>query len=117
MRAGLAHLSATHIMAYLGMEIRYDHSLFAIVKQLLHVPYGMDTAALNSKIRAAALPYSLLAISGCFALYWFRIRKLPLLNQAIALIIVSITLPYMSLEYTLIHVYFAWALFILFSGA
>ena len=113
-RAGLAHLSATHIMAYLGMEIRYDHSLFAIVKQLLHVPYGKDAAALNNKIRAAALPYSLLMISGFVALYWFRIRKLPLLNQTIALIIVSVTVPYMSSEYTLSHVYFAWALFLLF---
>ena len=113
-RAGLAHLSATHILAYLGTEIRYDHSLFAFVKQLLHVQYGTDIATLNSKVRAAALPYSLLAISGFVALYWFRIRKLPLLNQAIVLIIVSVTLPYMSLEYTLNHVYFAWALFVLF---
>lgn len=113
-RAGLATMSATHILAYLGTEIRYDHSLFAIVKQLLHVPYGMDVAALNGKIQAAAVPYSLLAISGFVALYWFRIRKLPLLNQAIVLIVVSITLPYMSSEYTLNHIYFAWALFMLF---
>ena len=113
-RAGLAHLSATHILAYLGTEIRYDHSLFAIVKQLLHVSHGMDIAALNSEIREAALPYSVLAISGFAALYWFRIRKLPLLNQAIVLIILSVTLPYMSSEYTLNHVYFAWGLFMLF---
>ena len=113
-RAGLATMSATHIMAYLGTEIRYDHSLFAIVKQSLHVPYAMDVATLNGKIQAAALPYSLLAISGFVALYWFRIRKLPLLNQAIVLIVVSVTLPYMSSEYTLNHVYFAWALFMLF---
>ena len=113
-RAGLAHLSATYIMAYQGTVIRYDHSLFAIVKQLLHVPYGRDAAALNNKIRAAALPYSLLVMSGFLALYCFRIRKLPLLNQTIALIVMSITLPYMSLAYTLTHVYLAWALFVLF---
>src|SRR5260370_31073662 len=40
-RAGLAHLSATHILAYLGTEIRYDHSLFPIVKHLFDVPYGV----------------------------------------------------------------------------
>ena len=87
-------------MAYQGTLIRYDHSLFAIVKQLLHGPYGRDVVVLNSKIRAAASPYSLAVISGFVALYLFRIRKLPLLNQAIALIVLSITLPYMSLEYT-----------------
>jgi hypothetical protein len=70
--------------------------------------------ALNSKLRAAALPYSLLVISGFAALYWFRIRELPLLNQTIALIVVAVTLPYWSAEYTLNHVYFAWALFLLF---
>jgi hypothetical protein len=113
-RAGLAHLSVNHIMPYLPTEIRYDHSLFSAVKQLLHVRYGRDAAALNSTIRAAALPYSLLVISGFVALYWFRIRKQPILNQVIALIILSITLPYMSLEYTLSHVYMAWALFVLF---
>jgi hypothetical protein len=116
-RAGLEHLSVSHIMPYLPTEIRYDHSLFSVVKQLLHVRYGRDTAALNSAIRAAALPYSLLVISGFVALYWFRVRKLPILNQVIALVILSITLPYMSLEYTLSHVYTAWALFVLFVAS
>jgi hypothetical protein len=113
-RAGLATMSATHLMTYLDTEIGYDHSLLAIVKQLLYVRYRRNVVALNSKIRAAALPYSLLVISGFVVLYWFRIRKLPLLNQAIALIIASVILPYMSSEYTLNHVYFAWALFLLF---
>jgi Glycosyltransferase family 87 len=114
-RAGLDKVSATHLVAYFSdMEMGYDHSLFAIVKQVLYLSYGTDPVALNSKIRAAALPYSLLVFSGFAALYWLRIRKLPLLNQAIALIIAAVTLPYVSFEYTLTHVYFAWALFLLF---
>ena len=120
-RSSWVRASAVHL-SYRGPEIGYDHSLFSVVKQLLHIPYRQDLDALtyrqdpglNSKIRAAALPYSLLPMLGFAALYWFRIRKLPLLNQAIALIVVAVTLPYTSSEYTLNHVYFAWALFLLF---
>ena len=36
------------------------------------------------------------------------------MNQAIALIVLAVTVPYISFEYTLNHVYFAWALFLLF---
>lgn len=123
-RAGAERMMSTkYLMAYRGPEIGYDHSLFSVVKQLLHFPYRQDQdaftyrqdlGALNSNIRAAALPYSLLTMLGFAALYWFRIRKLPLLNQAIALIVLAVTLPYISGEYTLNHIYLAWALFLLF---
>jgi hypothetical protein len=47
-------------------------------------------------------------------LYWFRLRRLPLLNQFIAYIVLCVLLPYVSGEYTLVHVYIAWAAFLLF---
>jgi hypothetical protein len=47
-------------------------------------------------------------------LYWFRLRHLPLLNQFIAYIVLCVLLPYVSGEYTLVHMYIAWAAFLLF---
>jgi hypothetical protein len=113
-RAGMKQMTATYYMAYRRVEIQYDHSLFALLKQFLYLHYRRDTPALNNKIRAAGLPYLALAITGFATLYWFRIRKLPLLNQAIALIVLAVILPYMSGEYTLNHLFFAGALFLLF---
>ena len=47
-------------------------------------------------------------------LYWFRLRHLPLLNQFIAYIVLSILLPQVSYEYKLVHMYLAWGAFLLF---
>ena len=115
-RTGLTKLSESHLTGYRYEEIGYDHSLFSILKQVLFLSHGNnpEDPALNSQIRAAALPYILLVLPVLPAVYWFRIRKLPLLNQAIALIVLAVTIPYMSFEYTLNHVYFVWALFLLF---
>ena len=115
-RAGLAKLSESHLTGYRYEEIGYDHSFFSILKQVLYFSHrhDPDAAALNRQIRAASLPYMLLALPVLTAVYWFRIRKLPLLNQAVVLIVLAVTIPYMSFEYTLNHVYFAWALFLLF---
>lgn len=112
--AGLAKVSATNLLAYRVAEVGYDHSLFNVVKQLLSISYRQDPVALDTNIRAALLPYSLFVIPGFLVVYWFRIRKLPLLNQATSLIILAVILPYSSFEYTLNHIYLAWALFVLF---
>ena len=94
-RAGLAKLSESHLAGYRYDEIGYDHSLFSILKQVLFLSHrhDPDDPALNSDIRAAALPYMLLVLPVLPAVYWFRIRKLPLLNQAIALIVLAVTIP------------------------
>ena len=102
-------------VAYSYSAIGYDHSLLSGVKQLLLVYYGLDNdAGLGGAIQAVAKPYMLVVLCGFPALYWFRIRKLPLLNQVIALIVVAVLFPHLSMEYTLNHLYFAWALFLLF---
>jgi len=62
----------------------------------------------------ASLLYLAAVLAGFAALYWFRLRKLPLLNQAIVLVALEVTLPYLSYEYTLVHLYPVWALFVLF---
>jgi hypothetical protein len=47
-------------------------------------------------------------------LHWFRLRHLPLLNQFMAYMVLGIVLPYVSFEYTLIHMYVVWGAFLLF---
>ncbi|MEO8371328.1 MAG: glycosyltransferase 87 family protein [Candidatus Solibacter sp.] len=96
-------------------SIRYEHSLFSVIKQAAFFYYGpVHDAGLDGTIQAAAKPYVLVALCVLPVLYWFRIRKLPLLNQATALILVAVTFPHLSIEYTLIHLYFPWALFLLY---
>jgi hypothetical protein len=117
LRAGMDRQAAVYYSAYRAAEVGYDHSLFAIVKQLLYLQIGPDVALLDSRIRAASLPYMMFVVVGFAAVYWFWMRKLPLLNQAMALIILAVTLPFQSIEYTLNNVYFAWALFLLFLAS
>src|ERR1035437_10130218 len=73
-----------------------DHSLFGMYKQFAHL-FGY------SNIRSAhqlSVYTAIVAIAG-IALYFLRIRRLPLLNQLLSLCIASILLPPMSHDYTL----------------
>jgi hypothetical protein len=54
------------------------------------------------------------AVSGV-ALYFLRIRHLPIINQVLCLCIASILLPPVSYEYTLLHLYVAFGLLALFA--
>jgi Glycosyltransferase family 87 len=97
----------------------FDHSLFQATKQVIYVgawsssnkPVVPDTQSANEK---ALRLYNLVTPLAAIFLYWFRLRRLPLLNQFIAYIILCVLLPYVSGDYTLVHVYIAWAAFLLF---
>ena len=69
---------------------------------------------LTAEHRVALRIYSIVIPLAALLLYWFRLRRLPLLNQFIAYIVLCILLPYVSGEYTLVHMYTAWAAFLLF---
>ena len=114
MKAGVKIQNDTYLMNYRSDVLRFDHSLFAGIKDLLFIPYGHDRAALHRHFLLIESFYIPLAAAGFAACYWFWIRKLPLLNQAMSLIFLSVLLPVVSYEYTLIHVYFAWGLFLMF---
>lgn len=96
---------------------QFDHSFFAAVKQaewiFLNIVGPGPQAALQS-FQASARIYTVVAPAGLLMLYWFRLRKLPQLNQFIAYMLLAILLPYVSNEYTLIYVYLVWAAFLLF---
>jgi Glycosyltransferase family 87 len=99
----------------------FDHSLFQAIKHVIYidawthkggnVPLAISTRPANEK---ALRIYSIVIPFAAIVLYWFRLRRLPLLNQFIAYIVMCVLLPYVSGDYTLVHVYIAWAAFVLF---
>lgn len=84
---------------YAGMpsQLGYDHSFFALVKFVTLPWHPVLTALVPWYVRVAALT--------SLALYFVRIRQLPPLNQVLILSILSVTLPPVSYDYTLLAVY------------
>ncbi len=113
---GLATLNSRFISGFLATLIGVDHSLFSPVKQVIRLLYPelarQNTQALNTKIAFASRIYSFTVLV-CFAIAFFIwIRKLPLMNQLVVLLVLSVTLPPMSFEYTLLQVLPAFGIFL-----
>jgi hypothetical protein len=115
-------LKEEYVIGLRPLEIGWDHSLLGVVKQLAylisHLKHG-SSGAPSAKIqvpgvRTAVLAYSVLAPVCWCLLYWFRLRFLPVLNQLIVFLISCVLLPFVSNEYTLVHIYLAWGALILF---
>jgi len=105
---GIAWFRSHYMLRYRN-ETPFDHSLFSLFKLLSHMR-GVDT------IPAAALTLYLAvaAITGV-ALYFLKIRFLPILNQILCLCVLSVLLPPTSHDYTLIHLYVPWALLVVYA--
>ncbi len=94
-------------MLHVRPEIGADHSLFAVFKLALPtLPPPRDLGKILSIYLAVA------AIGG-LVLFVFRIRKLPVLNQVLCLVIASILFPPTSFEYTLLHLFDPFAMYVL----
>jgi hypothetical protein len=107
---GLAAFRLTYMLPFLPMETSFDHSLFGLLKWLAHAILGWQV------MPAALLSAYLLLVSILgLALYFLRIRLLPLLNQILCLCIASILLPPTSHDYTLLHLYVPWGLMVLYA--
>jgi len=100
-------------------ELGFDHSLFAIVKEMTHRQYA-HTYMMHPKLPDLYyLPwlygYMAVAAAAGLILYFWRIRTLPRANQILALTVASIMLPPVSGDYTLIHLYIPWGVLVLIS--
>ncbi len=88
--------------------IRFDHSIFALAKQIKYT-IGLiqrrDGMSVEPTFPGLLSIYSILAPLSFLLTYLLRLRKMPLLNQFLALSLLSILLPYVSYEYTLVQVY------------
>ena len=103
-------LTRLNIANPMPQAVDADHSLFALVRSgllilhygglhLLPAQYASATTMLST---ALTLYIPLIAILG-LAAYVLVIRKLPMLNQVIALSTCAVLLPPTSLDYTLLH--------------
>ncbi len=91
-------------------EIGFDHSLFAATELLADA--GLHRHLFNENFSTLLHWYlPLIAVAGCL-LYFLRIRFLPFTNQVVCLTICSIFFPPVSYDYTLLHLYTAWALLV-----
>lgn len=106
------------IMVMARNVLRFDHSLFSLWKVLSaayvtrFLGYSPDDASALHFYTAGRV-YSILAPLVFLAAYALRIRKLPLLNQAGTLLLFSVLLPYVSYDYTLVHLYTLFALLLI----
>jgi hypothetical protein len=94
--------------------LQFDHSLFSAIKQATHVYAEKFGGNEGAAIWHALHIYSIVVPVAAALLWWFRLRRMPILNQFMAYMTMCILLPYVSNEYTLIYVYLIWGAFLLF---
>jgi hypothetical protein len=108
-KTGIDTFRTVYMLVYRPREIGFDHSLFAIVKCIVPTPpWGDVPASLLTAYLATG------ALAG-IALYFLKIRHLPLINQVLCLSVASILLPPVSYDYTLMHLYIPWAMLVLYA--
>jgi len=95
----------------LGMfpQVGFDHSIFGLIKQIsfLH---------LNLRHRSMLLTlYSAAVLPAIVLLYWWKIRKLPVINQVMCLCLITMLAPPTSFDYTLLNLYLPWGLLVLYA--
>ncbi len=88
-----------HMAQIRPLEGGFDHSLFALIKIALTTLTGSED---HEQALGIYLPVA--GLTGC-ALFFLRIRKLPLPNQVLCLTVAAVVLPPVSYDYTLIHLY------------
>lgn len=94
-----------------------NHSLYVVVKDaVVLVHHRRLMPGLNEAEQATLLstPYRVYLVSTAvlgLALYFLRIRKLPMLNQMLALALCAVLIPPVSMDYTLLHLLVPFGLF------
>ena len=112
---GLATFQAGWVVQVRPILLTCDHSILALVKLMF---YGMARTRLEDphfvqRLSSGCLAFG--AIGGCI-LYFAVIRKLPIVNQILCLVVCSVLLPPVSFDYTLLHLYVPWAMLVLIAA-
>lgn len=114
LKPGAAAFYNGYVLNYRDAEIQFDHSLFALIKQLVRLSMDWaDPEDLLIPIRIAYWFYLPVAAITTLLCGW-TFRHKPFLNQFFALILVIITLSPVSYDYTLIYVYVLWGLYLIY---
>jgi Glycosyltransferase family 87 len=108
---GLRFFQDLYVHGFHPFEIPFDHSLFAVVKHVAVHVQMVDPAHLAR----FADWYMWIAALAALVLYLARIVWLPRVNQIVILLTLSILLPPVSGDYTLVHLYAGWMVLALFA--
>jgi Glycosyltransferase family 87 len=110
---GMDFFRRTQILEFRPSEVGFDHSLFSCVKQVAF-RFIHDVPRLNAVLPRIYFVYAVISILAFGGLYLLRLRKMPVLSQLLALSALSITLPFVSYEYTLVHLIAPFTILVLF---
>jgi hypothetical protein len=110
---GIDFFRRTQILEFRPAEVGFDHSLFSCVKQVAF-RFIHDVPRLNAVLPRIYFAYAVISILAFGGLYLLRLRKMPVLSQLLALSALSITLPFVSYEYTLVHLIAPFTILVLF---
>ncbi len=106
---GLERFTYMYIYHRRPVEIGFDHSLFAVVKDVLVLLRSNLTADyLQHEYRIYFVVIAILSVA-----IFLRLRKLPLLNQMVALTCCALAFPPVSYDDTLVHLYVPFAFLLL----
>ena len=108
---GLGQFGEIYALQLRPGELGFDHSLFSWLKWAMWLRHH-DADRVHHDLVRAYLAYAAVVAIGFAALYVLRLRKLPIMNQLFALVVCMITLPFVSNDYTLIHLYLPWGVLI-----
>ncbi|MFL6306717.1 MAG: glycosyltransferase family 87 protein [Candidatus Sulfotelmatobacter sp.] len=108
---GLRFFRDLYVYEFHFWEVPFDHSLFAVVKRIASVVHLADQAHLAIFARW----YMPIVAAGALLIYFGRIIRLPRINQIVILLTLSILLPPVSGDYTLVHLYPGWLLLSFFA--
>ena len=103
---GIGGFVSTYAMKTRGDELRFDHSYLAFFK----APLAIRHLHVNPDVSALSRTYLFLFGISAVIIYLVRVRNLPRLNQFMLLSIAMVSLPPVSYDYTLLHLYPAFAL-------
>jgi len=128
--AGIHYVQVTFIYSVNPAAVTFNHSLFTLVKFSAvairrhlhplvihnHADWLIRAAAERSLLNTTFTVYVILAASFGLIAYFLWIRRLPLLNQVLALTTCALVLPPLSADYTLLHLLFPFALLCLYAA-
>ena len=97
---------ATHSREW---ELRHDHSFLAFFKE----PMALHSMHLSADVSRLSLLYFAAIAMALPVLYVKIFRTLPDLNRYLLAVIAMVTLPPVSFDYTLLHLYFGFGLVVL----
>jgi hypothetical protein len=127
--AGIQYVKYTFIFSVNPAAVTFNHSLFTLMKFAVvglhrhlhpmviysHADFLVRAARERALLDTTFNVYVTVAALCGIAAYFLRIRRLPLLNQVIALTTCALILPPLSADYTLLHLLFPFALLCLYA--